>query len=295
MDNSQTIFEGFKCPLWMKEMLDRMVTISNGMKCMKTPESYFRSLYGQYKYEKLKFKATEPSSEITLHKFLEDVECKIINLMYNKICEKFVSNGVLSTPIELPFNGNFTEETDSLIDSITNNDILSIDCPTIFTGYHFIFAVVSSNGLMVNIYQSFGNRVLYKNTLPIEKFKQHLKNMKNIKTYPREKALEMVKAFEDEVYLSNFDQKFDEMANEDSDTKSVDSVEDESIPKEELIDDMFDRLILQRDTTISIKLYKFNHSDCDDIIGGKKRKRNKTHKKSNSKKLKRKVRKTRRN
>lgn len=279
MDN-QTEFEGSKCPLWMADMLEKMVRIAR-QKCMKTPQQFFRELFGRYINEKIKYGATEPSPH-ELPKFLQDAECKLINLMYNKICNIFVDKGVLSPPQELQFNNNFTEETDYLIDSITNNDILSIDCPTIFTGYHFITAVVSISGRFVDIYQSFGNRMLYRNMLSIEKFKQHLKNMKNITIYPREQALAMVKGFERQIYDNDFDAIFEDMANEDTGTIII--------PKEELIDDAFDKFIINRQSSFSIKIYKFEHSDC--LRGGGKRKR-KTNKKSISKKSKRKSKRTR--
>ena len=144
----------------------------------------------------------------------------------------------------------------------------------------YITAVVGINGTYVDIYQSYGNNVLYDKRLNTDEFKQHLKNMKNIATYPREQAIAMVKGFERRVYDNDFDAKFEDMANEYNEDN-----------KDELIDELFNRFIIDRTNTFSVKVYKFEHSDCP--AGGKRKKR-KTHKKSNLKKSKRKLRKTKR-
>jgi hypothetical protein len=278
-----THFEGAHCPLWMKQMLDKMVTIADDILCMKTPKLYFIRLFGKYLYESMKYPL-----EKSLPHFLQYAECSIINLMFNKICRKFVNIGVLTAPVKIDFHRDFTPRTDYLIDQIEENDILSIDCPTIFTTYHFIFAVVGRDN--VNIYQSFGNVPLYRNRLSLEEFKQQLKNMKNIRTYPRDEALRMIEDFETNVYLIDYHARFNELLRDVNKNIGSDSDDDnDPITMEELIDENYQRNIVTREREFSINVYKFIRSNCPPSTGGKR----KSIKKSNSKKSKRKTRRMR--
>lgn len=263
MDNTPTKFAGIECPEWMKNMLDKMIINANNIKCFINPDRYFKNLYGKYSSEKMKFRATEPY-DASYPKFLEFAECRIIYTMYKTICNNLMAKGLLSS--STPLNN---------IQYIESNDILLIQCPTIFASYHFIFAVVDTTGTNVNIYQSYGNKPLYNITLNLEEFKQHLQNMQNIKTYSKEQALSMIKGFEKRVYGNDFDTMVKNQ------TMSSDS--DDELSSQEIIDDLYERYIRMPENPFKIDLYKFLKSDCLPS-GGKKRKTKKRRHKKHPKK-----------
>lgn len=264
MDKSPTKFKGVECTVWMKEMLDKMLQIAREIKCFINPARYFKTLYTKYTYQRMKFRATEPYNP-DYPSFLEYAECRIIYTMYNSICQEFVTKGLLS-PSESLTN----------INAIEPSNILLIQCPTIFASYHFIFVVVDTVGEKVDIYQSYGNRSLYNLTLDFNEFKQHLENMQNIKSYPKQQALSMIKGFEKRVYGNNFDLLVQQQI------KSTDSESDNDISSEEIIDDLYNRYIVMQENPLQIQIYKFLHSDCS--TGGKRKR--KTIKKRTKKFLK---------
>ena len=255
MDQTLTDFGEAKCPIWMKQMLDYMINMSYNIGCMKTPAIFFKKLFNAYRSTQLKYKATEPASEV-VPMFLKYAECRIINIMYNKICEKFVANNTLTSPITL-----------NDIESISNNDILSITCPTIFTGYHYIFAVVNNN--KVDIYQSYGNRPLYYTNLDLNEFKSHLTNMAHIQGLPKDEALLAIKAFEQKIYLNDFDTLIHRQT-------------DEDLTYDDVLNELYENFILKRENNFDVKVYKFNHSDC--FEGGKRKRKTKKNRKLKYKK-----------
>jgi hypothetical protein len=237
MDNTPTKFEGVECPEWMKNMLDKMIKIADGTRSFINPDRYFKSLYGKYMLEKMRFRATEPY-EPSYPKFLEYAECHIIYTMYKKICNNLLSKGILSQSKQL-----------NNIQYIGPNDILFIQCPSFFSSYHFIVAVVNSSRENVNIYQSYGNKPLYNITINLPEFKQHLQNMQNLKYYTKEHALSMIKDFEKRVYGNDFNNMVKSQM-----TDNIDS--DDDIAYEEMIDHLYDRYIMMQEIPFRIDLYK---------------------------------------
>jgi hypothetical protein len=268
MNNSISKFQDIECPVWMKDMLDNMIIMANDIFCMSNPADYFNKLFGKYKSQIIRYRSTEPIDK-TIPKFLAYAECRIIYTMFNTICDKFVKNGVL-----------FPKTSLIDISDISANDILSIRCPTIFTSYHFIFAVVDKNAKYVYIYQSFGNRKLYRLVLPLEEFKINLQNMHNIKNYPKEQALNLIKEFEKKIYDNDFDQLFDKEVNTNNDDSDI------NLDKDELIDEYYQRNIIQNENQFQVDIFKFNHTDCP-TIGGKRKTYKKKYKKNKTSKRKR--------
>lgn len=258
MDISIDKFEGIECPVWMREMLIEMVKKANQITCMKDPSYFFRKVFGYYRMLKIRYKSTE-KFDPNLPKFLTFAECRIINKMYNSICKRFIESGVL------------TEMNNIInINDITSNDILSIQCPTLFAGYHFLFAIVNSSGDKVDIYQSYGNKPLYFIRLELPIFKQYLNNLKNIKNEPKEQALDHMKEIEINLYGNNVDELID---------NQIKSYEDQDdITSKEIMEDYFDRFILNNEDAFKIDMYKFNHSDCKQEQVAGKMKKNKTKK-----------------
>jgi hypothetical protein len=266
MNDSITKFQNIECPVWMKDMLDRMINISNDISCMLNPATYFNKLFGKYKSEIMRYRSIEPIDN-RIPTFLAYVECRIIYTMFNSICDKFVKNEVLYPKISL-----------TNISDISANDILLIRCPTIFTSYHFIFAVVDKNANNVYIYQSFGNRKLYRIVLNLEEFKINLHNMQTIKNYPKEQALILIKEFEEKIYDNNFDELFDKELNTNDD-------DDIKLDKDEIIDDYYERNILQNENQFQVDVYRFNHTNCPTFGGNKRRTRKRKYKKNKSLKI----------
>lgn len=255
MNDSISKFQDIECPVWMKDMLDKMIYIADDISCMLNPADYFNKLFGKYKSQIIRYRLTEPIDN-SIPKFLAYAECRIIYTMFNTICDKFVKNGVLFPKTSLISIG---------ISDISANDILSIRCPTIFTSYHFIFAVVDKNAKYVYIYQSFGNRKLYRLIITLEEFKINLHNMQTIKNYPREQALILIKEFEKKIYDNNFDELFDKELNTNDDDNDI------RLDKDEIIDDYYERNILQNQNQFQVDVYRFNHTNCP-TFGGNKRK-----------------------
>jgi hypothetical protein len=272
MDWSQTEFEGHRCPLWMKESLDKMVRLSVEMGCMKSPRQFFTKLYGKYKFEKTRYRATE-GVDPEARPFLE-AECSVMDKMYRKICSRF------ETEVQPPVLTNMGSLTN--IEDIEANNILFIRCPTIFAGYHFMFAVVNETGNFVDIYQAYGTKPLYKiRGIPLEIFQSYLKFLKNIKTISQEEALYLMIYIEENLYNTNIKQKtddyFEQIARNIEEgliEENEDSDEDITDPKtpEEYIKLNFMNNVINNDVNLTVEVLKFNYSDCQQTAGRTKRK-----------------------
>lgn len=99
--------------------------------------------------------------------FLKNVECYYSRNLFKEILDR--TKMYTTTNIQLI--------------QIQPNDILLINCPSIFAEYHFIIAVVNENATQVNIYQSYGSyKRLHKITLPIQDFINLMNQLLTVKT-----------------------------------------------------------------------------------------------------------------
>lgn len=265
MNWTPTEFEGRRCPKWIKEQLDKMVRVSTEIGCMKYPSIFFNNFYIKYLREKINYRATEEFDPRT-RPFLE-AECSIMDAMFRKITSRFLR---IEPPV-LRDIGNIEN-----IDEITDNDILFIRCPTIFAGYHFIFAVVNKKGTFVDVYQAYGARPLYRiQKIPIENFKNHLKFLKDIRSFPQEQAIPSMVFIEENLYQTDIYKKFKDYFDELNRNIEEGAIEDdETDPRtvEEYITFYFGENITKTENNFSIQCLKFVRSDCQ-TTGGKSRKR----------------------
>ena len=222
MNWTPTEFEGRRCPTWIRQQLDKMVRVSTEIGCMKYPSIFFNDFYIKYLREKMKYREREPFDP-RARPFLE-AECSIMDAMFRKITSRFIR---IEPPV-LRDIGNIEN-----IDEITANDILFIRCPTIYAGYHFIFAVVNKKGTFVDVYQAYGARPLYRiQKIPIENFKNHLKFLKDIRSFPQEQAIPLMVFIEENLYKTDIDKKFKDYFDEHTRNIQEELIEeDETDPK----------------------------------------------------------------
>ena len=79
-----TTFGEASCPVWMKEMFDNIISISEKIGCMETPAVFFKKLFREYRKRQLSYNIFEPANEAT-PMLLKFAECRLVNIMYNKI------------------------------------------------------------------------------------------------------------------------------------------------------------------------------------------------------------------
>lgn len=104
--------------------------------------------------------------------FLKYVECELSNKLFKEI---------LTRSNKYDINHHIT------IQNIQPNDILLIQCPSIFAPYHFITAVINEERTSVSIFQSFGSSMrLHKIEMDYNKFETYLLSLNTYKNEGRE-------------------------------------------------------------------------------------------------------------
>lgn len=104
--------------------------------------------------------------------FLKYVECELSNKLFKEI---------LTRSNKYDINHHIT------IQNIQPNDILLIQCPSIFAPYHFITAVINEEKTSVSIFQSFGSSMrLHKIEMDYNKFETYLLGLNTYKNKGRE-------------------------------------------------------------------------------------------------------------
>ena len=104
--------------------------------------------------------------------FLKYVECELSNKLFKEI---------LTRSNKYDTNQNIT------IQNIQPNDILLIQCPSIFAPYHFITAVINEERTSVSIFQSFGSSMrLHKIEMEYNRFETYLLSLNTYKNEGRE-------------------------------------------------------------------------------------------------------------
>ena len=103
--------------------------------------------------------------------FLKFVECELSNKLFKEM---------LTRSEKYNINENIK------IQEIQPNDILLIQCPSIFAPYHFINAVVNKEKTTVSIFQSFGSSMrLHKIEMDYNKFQNYLLSLNMYKNKGR--------------------------------------------------------------------------------------------------------------
>lgn len=104
--------------------------------------------------------------------FLKYVECELSNKLFKEI---------LTRSNKYDINQNIT------VQNIQPNDILLIQCPSIFAPYHFITAVINEERTSVSIFQSFGSSMrLHKIEMDYNRFETYLLSLNMYKNEGRE-------------------------------------------------------------------------------------------------------------
>ena len=92
--------------------------------------------------------------------FLKYVECELSNKLFKEILTR---------------SEKYHIKEDIKIEEIQPNDILLIECPSIFAPYHFINAVINEEKTSVSIFQSFGSSMrLHKIEMNYNTFQNYL-------------------------------------------------------------------------------------------------------------------------
>jgi len=103
--------------------------------------------------------------------FLKDVECELSSKLFKEILTR---------------SDKYNINHDITIQNIQPNDILLIQCPSIFAPYHFITAVINEERTSVSIFQSFGSSMrLHKIDMDYNTFETYLSSLNTYKNEGR--------------------------------------------------------------------------------------------------------------
>lgn len=103
--------------------------------------------------------------------FLKYVECELSSKLFKEILTR---------------SDKYNINHDITIQSIQPNDILLIQCPSIFAPYHFITAVINEQKTSVSIFQSFGSSMrLHKIEMDYNTFENYLLSLNMYKNEGR--------------------------------------------------------------------------------------------------------------
>lgn len=156
-------------------------------------------------------------------KFLKDVECYYSYQLFKKILDD---------------TNKYDVSLNIQLNKIEPNNILLINCPSIFASYHFIIVVVSEDGNEVAIYQSFGSsKRLYKINLPYDTFIElmgRLSTFKNKNDF--NKDYKMMTEIESQLYGINIPE-YTSFLTEQFEEQQEDDEDDEDDEDEFEIDD----------------------------------------------------------
>ena len=265
-DNAFRGLEGQSCNAEVRNQLLYAISLSDKIRCVRTPDEYFKKLYKLFIKEELKITGmTSADSNIPLNYFLHKAECYLSNELFRRICSKLKKENVLS------------KENPITINEIKENDVLSIACPTLISEFHFITAVVNKLGNYVTIYQSFGYRKsLHKKEMPLTKFKQYLNNMinalneKNITDdiintiLDTEKKLFFIDDIESQLESSIEKKLIKNNHNEENDDEENDDEEnddEEELTRDDVLEEKFNHYKMQE---FKILCYRFIKSNCNE-------------------------------
>ena len=148
--------------------------------------------------------------------FLKYVECELSNKLFKEILTR---------------SKKYNIKENIEIEEIQPNDILLINCPSIFAPYHFINAVINEDKTSVSIFQSFGSSMrLHKIEMNYNTFQNYLLSLNMYKNKGRTfiDDYKMMIPIEDDLYGINIPNYIAE--NEAQFTKKV---EEEDIDDEE--------------------------------------------------------------
>lgn len=256
--------DGLYCMPWLNYMIRKFILLAKEIKCFTKPQLYFLKLFAKYKYERRKSNFAQG--------FLDTAECRVVNTVYHNICEHWVNQGVLAP----------AEPLDS-IRKMGEGDVISIRCPTIFTGYHFIFAIVGKN--TVDIYQSYGyTRPLYQiRGLSTEEFKRMVDNMGDLgkRSYSQE-TIEIVKEIEEKIYGTKYEDQMKRELREINRSNGSEGTMNE-IGKEEMETELFQKNVAQTAAEFEMAVYRFVESpECLTEKKSRKKSRTKSSSSSNS-------------
>jgi hypothetical protein len=307
-NSSDSLFKNIKHNPAASELRNNLieaVNLAKSIKCVTTPENYFKQFYKLLIKSELQLKGESiPSSPatISIKEYLSKAECNLTFELFRRILSNLKSKHV------------FSREKLIKIDEIQENDVLTIKCPSAFASYHFLTAVVSADGSDVTIYQSFGyNKSLHKKVMRLDRFKELLSLIVSLEkaTTNTSKlddidtditAKDGIKQIETELYSLNYERKLAEeleiinrksgsesevklYSDSDSDSNSVNSNKSNiDITENDYLDDALKKY-KNRDG-FYILAYNFIGPNCDsgsDKASGtkkktKKRKTSKKHK-----------------
>lgn len=237
--NTVSNMEGLHCMPWLNEMIRKFILLAKEIPCFDRPSLYFRKLYAKYLYERDK-------TDNYAQGFLDTAECRVINAVYHKICEHWVERGVLESAKPL-----------RTAQDIQEDDVVSIRCHTIFTGYHFIFAVVGKK--TVDIYQSYGySRPLYRiSGISVAEFKRLIENMEKIDE--QEYGLEKMREIEENIYGTDYESRMKMELREINRSGDSDGMD---ISREELETELFQKNVVQTAADFQMAVYKFKRPEC---------------------------------
>jgi hypothetical protein len=252
--NTATNVAGLYCMPWLNDMIRKFELLAKEIKCFASPSQYFRKLFAKYRFERQKSNYAQG--------FLDTAECRVINTVYHNICEHWVHKGALmpATPLDS-------------IDEAQEGDVISIRCPTIFTGYHFIFAVVGKK--TVDIYQSYGyTRPLYKiGGLSTMEFKRLINNMRDM-TGPLDENLKKMKEIEEKIYGTKYEEQMHKELREINRSSDSDGIK---VEREELETELFQKNVVQTSEDFGMAVYKFVRSVCVTEQPAEKKSRKRTY------------------
>lgn len=233
--NTATNVDGLHCMPWLNEMIRKFILVAKEIQFFVKPSSYFRRLYAKYLRERMKNNHSKG--------FLDTAECRIINTIFREICDFWVLRGDLQPSKPLLHAHEISE-----------NDVISIRCPSLFASYHFILAVVGKT--TVDIYQSYGySRPLYKiKGIPVSEFKRLVENMSKL---DGPDAMEKIKEIEEKVYGTNYESKMQQELKELNRSGDSDGIE---IDMEELEMDLFYRNVKETRSEFKMDVYKYVES-----------------------------------
>ena len=123
--------------------------------------------------------------------FLKFVECELSNKLFKEMLTR---------------SNKYNIKENIKIQEIQPNDILLIQCPSIFAPYHFINAVINEEKTSVSIFQSFGSSMrLHKIEMDYNKFQNYLLSLNMYKNKGRTfiDDYKMMIPIEDDLYGIN--------------------------------------------------------------------------------------------
>jgi len=268
---SQPFHKEAACNPKVVKDLKRALELVKDEKCAKSPYDYFNHLWGIFRREiqdnKSRASQLEHSDPDLDNRrplsFLKSAECRLIAELFQHICDKLIAKSVLEHPTTIH------------IQDIQENDVLSIQIPSLIAGYHFITAIIDKNKENVIIFQSFGyNKTLYKKELTFEKFKTLLQDSLDIsneesyeegetnkKIYNVEKMLfginvqdTVEKAIRPPLKSKNSNKKSSKDDSDCEDTMTPDT-------EDEYVENLW-KLNYKEGKHLTIHEYKFVSSDC---------------------------------